>query len=102
MRGRHRQSGFVESTAQRSDEIDRERELARAQVSIEALLRKQRRLCAQHLQIIADALAITQEREVVGFLCGRLRLHLLPALLVDAAEGGELIDDVSYRVGKRL
>ncbi len=70
MRGRDRQGCFIESTAKRTHEIDLERELTRAQVGVEALLREQRRLGAQHLQIVADALAITQEREVVGFLRG--------------------------------
>ena len=102
MRRRQRQGRFVESAAQRAHELDLERELARAQVGVEALLREQRGLGAQHLQVVADAFAITQERKVIGFLCRCLRLDLLPALLIDAPKGRELIDDIADRVGKRL
>src|SRR5205809_706995 len=85
---------LVESAAQRSDEVDRERELTRAQVGIEALLREQRRFGAQDLQIIADSFAVAQDRQVVRLARGRQRQLLLRALFVDAAKRRELIDDV--------
>src|SRR6266568_7821293 len=92
--------GVVEPAPKRADEIDRKRELARLEVGVEALLREQRLLRREHLEVVADALAVAQQREIVGFLRGRERLRLLSTLLGDAAKRSEIVDNVAQRVGE--
>src|SRR6266850_2187143 len=85
----YRDCAVVEPAAERPNEVDRQRELARAQFGIEALLRKQRRLGGKDFEVVADAFAVTKEREVIRFLRRSQRLSLLHALLVDALERGK-------------
>src|SRR5690348_8054739 len=92
----------LEAAAERAHEVDRNRKLARLQVGLQAALLENRRLGAQYLQVIAEALAVAREREGVRVLRGRERLPLLDALRLHAAERREPVGHVAQRVGERL
>src|ERR1700730_13325245 len=100
MQRRHRDRVVVEPTAQRPNQVDGQRELTRAQFGVEALLREQRRLSGKYFEVVADAFAVTQERQVVRFLRGSQGLALLHALLVHALERGELIHHLAQGIGE--
>jgi len=56
----------------------------------------------QHLQVVADALAVAEGREVIGILRGGKTLALLGPLLIDTPERSQLVYDLAQPVGHGL
>src|SRR5580700_8069667 len=91
-----------EATAQGLHQIDREIERAGLQLRLEAALHEQLRFGAQDLQIISQALAIPQHRQIVGLLGAGEGVALLGTLAAEAVHGRQSIDDFTQRVGHDL